>query len=150
MSLPTHLQQQSSLLGTQQNNTGQKTSQVVDALQHFFSPICNAVPPIQTAHVRKISGARQLADKQRDEAEMQRLKPVKEVNTATRFAVVFSVLCSVSYVARASVNPYPPSNPNQNLLGLECDPPFGYLRNVCGPELILSEEIVPTPEYIYG
>jgi hypothetical protein len=62
-------------------------------------------------------------------------------SSAAAVAAIISVLCTC-------INgQYPPDN---DLIGLECGPPFGYLRHVCGPEIFLEEDIEPVPDYLHG
>lgn len=69
---------------------------------------------------------------------------------AAAVAVIVGVLCSCS-----SGQYYPPRSSSndqeiQALVGLECSPPFGFLRYVCGPEIQLEETAIPAPEYLHG
>lgn len=72
----------------------------------------------------------------------------KTESSAKAVAVIFGVLCS------CISGQYPRSSYNdqaiQDLVGLECSPPFGFLRHVCGPEILLEETVVPAPDYLHG
>lgn len=63
-------------------------------------------------------------------------------NTATIIAVVFA-LCSCCRGQQYSNN-------DAELIGAECSPPFGYIRNTCGDEVLIEEIVESSPDYIYG
>lgn len=69
-------------------------------------------------------------------------------NSAVAIAVIISssLFCSIQ-------GQYPPSYKKQNfedLVGLECSPPFGFLRRTCGTEILIEETVMPAPIYLYG
>lgn len=60
-------------------------------------------------------------------------------------AAIVSLLCS------CISGQYPnPDDGTKALIGLECSPPFGYLRHTCGKEIPLDETFVPAPDYLHG
>ena len=66
-------------------------------------------------------------------------------------AVVVVITCVFISCSRGQ---YPPAKRDDDgtkaLVNQTCSPPFGFLRNLCGPEIILSETIERTPLYLYG
>ncbi len=66
-------------------------------------------------------------------------------------ALVVVIICISIGCSRGQ---YPPSKKDdggvQPLVNQTCSPPFGFLRNLCGPEIVINETIERTPLYLYG
>lgn len=95
-----------------------------------------------------VQAARDWPNKETGDTKMEYLK---------LFAVTLFVLLSAwhslvtaSTPGKSPYAPAPPGNPNANLEGQPCDPPFGYSRRTCGSSVLISSTSESAPLYKYG
>ena len=74
---------------------------------------------------------------------------MQELNKVTVLVVVV-VFCVLISCSRGQYQPNKKDDGTQALVNQTCSPPFGYLRNLCGPETILDETREVVPIYLYG